>query len=140
MISIPQETQSTYDVLLVQQNVPLQHHASYKKWFRYYWDFCHKYHFATKKPESLPAFIDKLRGKRQSGMLCKQARQAVLLYCTLDAGTIQSQSTKTQVVSVVITPDHNTHLPDTESESYSEPINGGLDIVKPAQNYLKLDF
>ena len=138
MISIPQEIQTIYGALLVQQNVPLQHHASYKKWLRYYWDFCHKHHFATKKAESLPAFIDKLRSKRQPEVLCEQARQAVLLYCTLDAGTIQSQkSTKAQVVPVVNTPDHNSHLPITEHEPYSFPINEELDNVKPAQHYSK---
>jgi len=75
MLSIPQEINTTYDALLVQNNVPLQHRAFYKKWLRYYWDFCHKYHFATEQPSSLPAFLDKLRSKRQSEVLCEQAKQ-----------------------------------------------------------------
>ena len=135
MISIPQEIQATYGALLVQQNVPLQHHAIYKKWLRYYWDFCYKYHFATEQPASLPAFIDKLRSKRQSEMLCEQAKQAVLLFCTLDAEITQSQSTKTQAVPVVNVSGHNNALISRSTEPYSVRINEGLDNVKPAQDY-----
>jgi len=39
MISVPQEIQADYGALLVQQNMPLQHHTCYKKWLRYYWVF-----------------------------------------------------------------------------------------------------
>ena len=32
----------------------------YKKWFRFYWDFCHKYEHPVNDKKSLSYFINKL--------------------------------------------------------------------------------
>lgn len=97
MFCIPQEVNTAYDAVLIQNNVPIQQRAFYKKWLRYYWDFCHKYHFSTEKASSLPAFIEKLRSKHQSDVLCEQAKQAVLLYFSLCNSTAISIKTEVSV-------------------------------------------
>ena len=60
MFCIPQEVNTAYDAVLVQNNVPIQQHYSYKKWLRYYWDFCHKYHHNPFMSASLPLFLGSL--------------------------------------------------------------------------------
>jgi len=56
-------------------------HGSYKKWLRYYLDFCEKYHVPAHHRESLPKFLDKLEEKRQSKAQQEQAASAIgLLY------------------------------------------------------------
>jgi hypothetical protein len=47
---------------------------------RYYFDFCHKYHFQQGTNNSLSAFLKKLDEKKQSVQFQKQAEQAVWLY------------------------------------------------------------
>jgi hypothetical protein len=49
----------------------------YRKWLRYYLDFCRKYHFAAQREESLPAFIEKLHEKKQSETQRQQAAAAI---------------------------------------------------------------
>lgn len=59
------------------RTVPYKYHNHYKKWLRYYLDFCHKYHFPDSKRESLPHFIKKLQGKLQSQEQHRQAHHAM---------------------------------------------------------------
>jgi hypothetical protein len=43
MLAIPSDLARLYKTHLVQQGVAVEHRPHYKKWLRYYWDFCHKY-------------------------------------------------------------------------------------------------
>ena len=52
MIAMPSDIMSRFQLFLDRTPVPKQLQTHYKKWFRYYWDFCHKYdrehsHFLT---------------------------------------------------------------------------------------------
>ncbi|NOR71532.1 MAG: integron integrase [Methylomarinum sp.] len=85
MLTLPKEIISAYDDLLIQKQVPIQQRGAYKKWLRFYLDFCDKYHFNTGKSVSLSAFVDKLRSKGQGDDLCEQARQAVMVYAALNS-------------------------------------------------------
>jgi len=55
-----------YDELLVKKAVPDRSHFLYKKWLRYYLDFCHKYRFESSKRENLSGFLNKLKDKKQN--------------------------------------------------------------------------
>ena len=44
MESIPAENKILYDAALVKKGVPLPAHFYYRKWLKYYLDFCLKYH------------------------------------------------------------------------------------------------
>jgi integron integrase len=52
----------------------------YRKWLRFYWDFCKKYHHDPFQSSSLPLFLNKLQDKRQSVQQIDQARQAITLF------------------------------------------------------------
>ncbi len=81
MILIPDNILTQYDATLLKQSVPATYHASYKKWLRYYWDFCGKYPVPDSKSDRVRLFIDKVRDKKQTPEQQKQAAQAVALYC-----------------------------------------------------------
>ncbi|RLC30004.1 MAG: integron integrase [Deltaproteobacteria bacterium] len=80
MIQIPRETRQKFDSLLEEKNIPKQRQSDYRKWLRYYLDFCSKYHHDPLKKESLSHFIRKLRDKNQTDMQQKQAHHAVSIY------------------------------------------------------------
>ena len=80
MIQIHPKTRERFNTLLLQENILKKHHSDYRKWLRYYLDFCSKYHFDNLKKESLPQFINKLRGKKQTITQQKQAHHAVSIY------------------------------------------------------------
>ena len=67
MIAVPSDIMSRFQIFLDRKPVPKQLQAHYKKWFRYYWGFCHKYD-PTFKFESLHLFLDKLRQKKANGV------------------------------------------------------------------------
>ena len=80
--AIPSDIMSRFQIFLDRKPVPKQLQAHYKKWFRYYWDFCHKYGPAFKL-ESLHLFLDKLRQKKQTEFQIQQASDAISLYSDL---------------------------------------------------------
>ena len=55
-------------------------HADYKKWLRYYLDFCDKYQPPDSNSERVRLFIEKLREKKQTPAQQKQAAHAISLY------------------------------------------------------------
>ncbi|MEW6163331.1 MAG: integron integrase [Nitrospirota bacterium] len=65
----------------------------YRKWLRYYLDFCSKYHFGHLNKESLPQFIKKLHEKHQTQEQQRQASHAVSLYYKLVKSDIKMVNT-----------------------------------------------
>jgi len=65
MPGIPPELARLYETRLAQQGVAVEQHPHYKKWLRYYWDFCHKYALEPTDRQSFPAFNEKLRTRNQ---------------------------------------------------------------------------
>jgi len=80
MINIPSDLRVLYDALLKESKIPPTYQYHYKKWLRYYLDFCNKYHFNPSEVSNVPQFINKLEGKRQTAQQQKQASLAVSLY------------------------------------------------------------
>ncbi|WP_143735882.1 site-specific integrase [Methyloprofundus sedimenti] len=80
MFTIPEHINHYFCDLLIQEAVPKPEQGYYKKWLRYYWDFCHKYEHSPDNKNSLPLFLQKLREKRQSEQQCQQAQQAIQLF------------------------------------------------------------
>jgi hypothetical protein len=64
MLPIPPEVQVQFEGQLGKRSVPNGLHGLYKKWLRYYLDFCQKYHFPPAHSQSLPRFIQKLNEKK----------------------------------------------------------------------------
>jgi len=81
MKPIPAETKVLYDAAaLIKNRVSLPAHFHYRKWLRYYLDFCLKYHHEPLNKGSLALFIQKLKDKNQTGQQRKQAVAAVSIY------------------------------------------------------------
>jgi hypothetical protein len=80
MLKVPPALLKKYDRLLVNSDVPPLEYGSYKKWLRYYLDFCKKYQHEYTSSKSLHLFINKLKEKNQSNAQRSQAQKAVQLY------------------------------------------------------------
>jgi len=83
MIIVPPGLLTRFESILTKESVPIQLHNYYKKWLRFYLDFCHKYIHPDEKEESLLRFIKKLQEKNQTAEQQKQAADAISLYFTL---------------------------------------------------------
>ena len=80
IIKAPQEIIQQFEIWLSKEKIPIEKFDLYKKWLRYYLDFCHKYKHNPQVSESLPQFINKLRDKKQSKQQQKQAFDAIIIY------------------------------------------------------------
>jgi integron integrase len=80
MLKIPEPLLKKYDRLLANSGTPPNEYVAYKKWLRFYLDFCKKYSHAYADPKSLCFFLDKLRTKKQNALQQSQAQKAVRLY------------------------------------------------------------
>ncbi len=63
MKAIPTELMRQFEHLLQAIAIPRKTHGHYKKWLRYYLDFCQKYNIDENKVQSLPKFLNKLQQK-----------------------------------------------------------------------------
>jgi hypothetical protein len=84
MIQVPRTVMTRFEECLAAKNISENIHNYYKKWLRFYLDFCSKYHHEAKKLESLAAFQQKLLEKGQKDMQRQQAAHAVRLYLGID--------------------------------------------------------
>ncbi len=66
MHEIPIEIIVLYDAQSVQKEIPKHFRFYYKKWLRYYLDFCLKYHHKTANKGSFAPFVQKLKNKNQT--------------------------------------------------------------------------
>lgn len=102
MKQIPSEIKVPYDALLVKRGVPPTVHFYYRKWLRYYLDFCFKYRHERFKKESLSHFIDKLKNKRQTEHQRNQAFHAVSIFyetTNTDQDEVSALHTKNKDIS-----------------------------------------
>ena len=83
MLTIPPETLTRFVALLEKRTVPSIQRNFYKKWLRYYLDFCAKYRLPDSSSKSLTQFLAKLREKKQTDEQIKQAAHAVSVYLDL---------------------------------------------------------
>ena len=80
MLPIPKDLNSTFNSLLYQKAIPEKDHPYYRKWLRYYLDFCQKYGFRQSDTKSVKPFINKLKEKNQTDLQQKQAVDAIKIY------------------------------------------------------------
>ncbi|MEW6616698.1 MAG: integron integrase [Thermodesulfobacteriota bacterium] len=83
MLKIPDGIITSFGSFLSKKNIPLPSHNYYKKWLRFYLDYCYKYQLSSLSPGSLPNFLKKLKEKKQSGVQQKQAHEAIRLFYEL---------------------------------------------------------
>lgn len=61
MLDIPSALQEQFEEYLRNKPIPNSSRGAYKKWLRYYLDFCRNHKFPPIRKESLPHFIRKTR-------------------------------------------------------------------------------
>lgn len=83
MIPIPDTLLSRFEICLRAREIPENAQLFYKKWLRFYLDFCQKYHVEPTQKESLSLFLQKLQEKKQSEWQQQQAIHAISLYYEL---------------------------------------------------------
>ncbi|MCJ7833089.1 MAG: integron integrase [Deltaproteobacteria bacterium] len=93
MLDIPSALQEQFEEYLQNKTIPNSSRGAYKKWLRYYLDFCQKYKFPPTPKESLPHFIHKLQGKKQTKRQQEQAETAIKMYYEVVRGSIFSRET-----------------------------------------------
>ena len=122
MFDILPDRKTLFNALLVKKAIPEKCHNDYRKWLRYYVDFCHKYHFHESERESLPHFIKKLEGKNQTQEQQKQASHAVSLYYELiQSGTKKETSLTQPLMSQRLTEENNVSV--FRQEKKDTPLN-----------------
>jgi hypothetical protein len=116
MENIPSDILSKYNARLMREPISCDHHVFYRKWLRFYFDFCHKYQFDPDARSSLAPFLQKLADKKQSNQLCKQAEHALLIFYDLS-----KPSHKPQVLPEhVIIPSSLNCTPNSEGNLLTE--------------------
>ncbi len=80
MLQVPKNVREKYNRLLLDSSFAPSQYVHFRKWFRYYLDFCKKYNHPYAESNSLSAFLEKLRSKRQSEEKRKEAEKAIMLY------------------------------------------------------------
>ena len=66
MQPVPPEVWANFERRLDGMRVPPPQRPDYRKWVRFYFDFCHKYGHSTGAPASRGPFLAKLASKNQS--------------------------------------------------------------------------
>ena len=66
MLALAPGLSAQFEERLRNKEIPERSHGFYRKWLRYYLDFCRKYGFPDASKESLPHFIEKLQEKGQN--------------------------------------------------------------------------
>ncbi|WP_183352331.1 integron integrase [Desulfoprunum benzoelyticum] len=80
MLVIPEKVLARFNEVLQQRAVQESFHFYYRRWLRYFLDFCEKYPPPETKSEQVRLFIEKLKSKRQTPQQCSQAAHAVSLF------------------------------------------------------------
>jgi site-specific recombinase XerD len=100
MLPIPSQPLEQLETYFKNQKIPNNLQWAYKKWLRYYLDFCIKYKYPPDHKDSLPEFIKKLHEKRQTKEQQEQAVMAVKLYYRiLDATVLPNKEPASQTTN-----------------------------------------
>ncbi len=142
MTNVPPEILARFDARLAREPVPEQLYSFYRRWLRFYFDFCHKYQHDPANRESLSSFLAKLVEKKQSGQFRKQAAHGVsLFYDDMPSATIapapspspppqpRAPANTEPLHSTVVTDNHQGNLHDLQQESPA-PIPSETDTPK----------
>ena len=78
--AIPAEVIKRYETLLETRDIARHLHGHYKKWLRYFLDYCEKYPLVGSNSEHTRLFLEKLRQKDQTALQCQQSANALALY------------------------------------------------------------
>ncbi len=93
MQPIPENILAQFDAILKQRNIPIDTHKDYRKWLRYFLDFCAKQAPPDSRSDQVRLFAEKLRSKNQTAGQLAQAAKAVSLYFAFQKENKSNSST-----------------------------------------------
>ena len=114
MRPVPVPILKSFEAILEKRAISPLERANYKKWLRYFLDFCAKYPVPEARPDQVRLFIDKLREKKQTPFQQDQAAHAVSLYFEVQ------RKGKIQVPDSDASPGSESR-PDAKTSSVQEP-------------------
>jgi hypothetical protein len=88
MLNIPDNILVQYEAVLREKVPAVYLHGYYKKWLRYFLDFCGKYSVPDSTSDQVRLFIEKLREKKQTPEQQEQAVHAYLFILKYNANSI----------------------------------------------------
>ncbi len=94
MFAVPTSVVSEFVAVLKNNDVPLDQFDHYKKWLRYFIDFCTKYPDADSVTQQVESFLEKLKSKNQSEIQCLQAARAVSIYLEIQGSPVSTPQVK----------------------------------------------
>jgi site-specific recombinase XerD len=115
MRAIPVEVIKRYETLLETRDIASHLHGHYKKWLRYFLDYCEKYPSTGGNSEHTRLFLEKLRQKKQSAVQCQQAAHAIALFFEM-----QRMQTEKHILERA-----------TDTVSQQQPIHTVRNIIAP---------
>jgi hypothetical protein len=77
MQTVPDDILSQFNALLDKGSVPVSLRDDYRKWLRYFLDYCTHYSPPAERSEQVRLFVEKLRSKGQSGKSRHHAAHAL---------------------------------------------------------------
>ena len=149
MLNVPPKLASAYNGFLVKKGIPQKNHPFYRKWLRYYLDFCQKYSSDRSNENSLSAFIAKLQDKKQSEFMQKQARHAVSVFHEMQAGSKkcggddrQAKANSLEKNAAVTRPDNRRYAERQENavqqKNRKKAVAGETDVKKSGADWTGL--
>ena len=129
MQALPKEIADHFDILLHHRAIPKNIHSYYKKWLRFYWDFCHKYSHDPFDKDSLHPFLKKLEDKRQSEQQQKQAHHAISIFYQINSAATNQQANQKN-------PPESTPLTASESFPLSKSHSLNQQFVTDSNNQI----
>jgi len=138
MLPIPAPLQASFEGYLQAKEIPQAARPHYKKWLRFYLDFCQKYHAAPSQRGSLALFLEKLQEKRQPEWQRQQATDAVSLYYELlQAGGDDNLATLPGPNRLPLRVEENPAIQAVDSDRRSAPPPYSADSSGKAGRQLK---
>lgn len=106
MITVTSAVINQYDAVLKKQEIPIFQYADYRKWLRFFLDFCAKYPEPNGEFQRVQPFLEKLWVKRQTEEQRKQAEHAITLYFDMQerTGIVAESINRNSVTGVVAMP------------------------------------
>jgi integron integrase len=92
MIALPEKLTQAFNAHMVKSGVPAPLQCHFRKWLRFYVDFCHKYRHPYSDTASLQLFVQKLSDKGQPQKLRVQAQEAIGVYLQMLATKERKQN------------------------------------------------
>ncbi|MBI5074821.1 MAG: integron integrase [Nitrospirae bacterium] len=104
MLPIPEDDLAKFNDVLKQRRIPEPFQSDYRKWLRYFLDFCSKYQPPDSRSDQVRLFIEKLQKKNQTPEQQKQAAHALSLFFESQKAETKAATTTPYIITPPLPP------------------------------------